>query len=153
MESNVSIEQIELLKKAMSTHPQLVKDSLELFNIVEPQNLTVKQFTVIMERVRKMKLWGSSMKIVLVCLLTSPLCLASDKSDRLPDANHDNVTNNINITNQLSPAPSPRRHRISHPSPKHPKVIAAHEEVKRRQEEDDFITCCCFFKMKKLPIH
>ncbi len=87
-----------------------------------------------------------------VCLASLPcLNFTSDKSDRLPDVNHDNVTNNITI--QLSPRPTPRASKITTAGPKHPAVEAAHEEMKRRQDEDDFITCCCFFKMKKLPLH
>ena len=89
------------------------------------------------------------MKIVALLLLcVCCMCLSSDKSDQLPSPNHDNVTNNITITNNPSPRPS----KILHAGPRHPKVDAAHEEMKRRQEEDDFITCCCFFKMKKLPV-
>ncbi len=86
------------------------------------------------------------------CLASLPcLNFTSDKSDKLPDVNHDNVTNNITITNN-SPRPSPRPSKILRPGPRHPAVEAAHEEAKR-QQEDDFITCCCFFKMKKLPLH
>lgn len=83
------------------------------------------------------------------------MCFSSDRSDRLPNFNHDNVTNNITITNNspaTSPAASPRLSRIAQAGPKHPKVEAAHAEMKRQQEDDDFITCCCFFKMKKLPV-
>ncbi len=85
--------------------------------------------------------------------LVSLPCLSftSDKSDQLPNVNHDNVTNNINI--QLSPRAMHRSSKIATAGPKHPAVEAAHEEMKRRQDEDDFITCCCFFKLKKLPLH
>ena len=94
------------------------------------------------------------MKIVALLLsCICCMCFSSDKSDRLPSVNHDNVTNNITITNSPSSQPSPRPSKILRAGPKHPKVDAAHEELKRRQEEDDFITCCCFFKMKKLPLH
>lgn len=88
------------------------------------------------------------MKFLLFFLSLPCFCFSSDKSDRLPSVNHDNVTNNITITNN-SPAPSPRAVKILRAGPKHPVVQAAHEEARRRQEEDDFITCCCFFKMKK----
>lgn len=96
------------------------------------------------------------MKVLLLALFPC-FCLSSDKSDQLPNVNHDNVTNNITITNQSptrSPMQSPKRQsKILHPGPKHAAVEAAHAELRRRQEEDDFITCCCFFKMKKLPLH
>lgn len=90
------------------------------------------------------------MKLLSFFLLLPCFCFSSDKSDRLPSVNHDNVTNNITITN-ASPAPSPRPSKILHAGTKHPRVEAAHEELSRRQE-NDFITCCCFFKMKKLPL-
>ena len=74
-------------------------------------------------------------------------CFASDRSDRLPDFNKDNVTNNntITITNQMSP----RRSHPTHAGQKHPKVEAAHEILRDIKEDDDFVTCCCFFKIKK----
>lgn len=98
------------------------------------------------------------MKIVALLLLcVCCMCLSSDKSDQLPSPNHDNVTNNITITNnslERSPMQSPKRKsRYSNPGPKHPQVEMAHELARRQKEEDDFITCCCFFKMKKLPLH
>jgi hypothetical protein len=92
------------------------------------------------------------MKILMMflsCLCFS--CAPSDKSDRLPDINKDNVTNNITITNTVQ---TPKRtSRINQPGPKHPAVEAAHEQARRRQEDDDFITCCCFIKIKKIPLH
>ena len=88
------------------------------------------------------------MKFLLLLVSLPRFCFSSDKSDQLPSVNHDNVTNNITITN-TSPAPSPRPSKILRAGPRHADVEAAHEEAKRRQEEDDFITCCCFFKMKK----
>ncbi len=94
------------------------------------------------------------MKVYSLLLLAPLFCLSSDKSDRLPDVNRDNInnTNNITITNQLSPRNSPRPSKILHAGPKHPLVEAAHEEARRRKEEDDFITCCCFIKIKKIPL-
>ncbi len=89
-----------------------------------------------------------------LCALLLPcLCIASDKSDRLPSVNHDNVTNNITITN-TSPAPSPRPSR-SPRSPRaiqgepHPAVQMAHELSARQRLEEDAATCCCFFRIKK----
>lgn len=92
------------------------------------------------------------MKLLFAVLLMPCSCLSSDRSDRLPSPSHDNVTNNITITNnQPSPSPSPRVVKVLHAGPRHPKVEAAHEDLRRRQEDDDLMTCCCFFKIKKLP--
>lgn len=95
------------------------------------------------------------MKYLLLLASLPCFSFSSDKSDQLPTVNHDNVTNNITITN-TSPAPSPRRvlrpSKINEAGPRHPAVDAAHQELARRREEDDFITCCCFFKMKKIPL-
>lgn len=75
-------------------------------------------------------------RIMLLCIFS--LCAAQEK-----DTGGVHVNNTVTITSPTKVI------RHSYPSPKHPKVIEAHDRIARQQAEDDFITCCCFFKVKK----
>ena len=75
----------------------------------------------------------------LILLSVFSVCCASEKDGGV------HVNNTVTITN-----PAPVVVKRQYPSPKHPKVIEAHEKIARQQADDDFMTCCCFLKIKKL---
>jgi len=59
MESKVSLEQIDQIKKLQQTNPTLIKDYLESRNIELLQDVTTKEFEALTRLVRKIQLWKS----------------------------------------------------------------------------------------------